>query len=129
MGFRTGAYATIWQTKETKSDKVTRAQISINRKNKQTDEWERDFSHWVKLIGSANQKAAGLSERSRVKILECEALAEYNKDKETTFYDFIIYDFELVDAGASAGTAPQPKKQAFPDDPVEGDVSEDNLPF
>ena len=130
MGFRVGTYATVWQTKETKSDKVTRAQISTNRKNRQTDEWERDFSHWVKFIGSANDKVAALGERARIKILECEVLAEYNKEKETTFYDFVIYDFESVDSESSTSpTKRAAKKQAFPDDPVDGDVQEDDLPF
>ena len=130
MGFRTGAYATVWRTKETNSSKVTKAQISTNRKNRQTDEWERDFSHWVKFIGSANDKVATLGERARIRILECEVLADYNKEKETTYYDFVIYDFESVDSEIpTKGTKPAAKKQAFPDEPVDGDVSEDNLPF
>lgn len=130
MGFRTGAYATVWRTRETNSDKVTKAQVSTNRKNRQTGEFERDFSQWVKMIGAANDKVKKLGERARIKILECEALAEYNKEKETTYYEFIIYDFEEVESGTKTPNAAAPeKKQAFPDDPVQGDVNEDNLPF
>lgn len=82
------------------------------------------------MIGAANDKVKKLGERARIKILECEALAEYNKEKETTYYEFVIYDFEEVESGTKApGTPAQNKKQAFPDDPVQGDVNEDNLPF
>ena len=70
MGFRTGAYATVWRTRETNSDKVTKAQVSTNRKNRQTGEFERDFSQWVKMIGAANDKVKKLGERARIKILE-----------------------------------------------------------
>ena len=46
MGFRTGSYATIW-TVESASDTRTKARISISRKNKQTGEYDTDFSGFV----------------------------------------------------------------------------------
>mgnify|MGYP000099157867 CR=1 FL=1 len=49
MGFRTGSYATIW-TVESASDTRTKARISISRKNKQTGEYDTDFSGlWISL--------------------------------------------------------------------------------
>ena len=43
MGFRQGAYATIWEV-EALSDVNTKARISISRKNKQTGEYNRVMS-------------------------------------------------------------------------------------
>lgn len=52
MGFRNGAYATIWEVKPV-SDTNTKARISVSRKNKQTGQYETDFSGFVEFIGTA----------------------------------------------------------------------------
>ena len=52
MGFRTGAYAKVWEISPM-SDTSTKLRISISRKNKQTGEYEQDFSGFVLCIGSA----------------------------------------------------------------------------
>lgn len=57
MGFRTGSYATIWSV-ESASDTRTKARISISRKNKQTGEYDTDFSGFVDFIGTAAAKKA-----------------------------------------------------------------------
>ena len=50
MGFRTGAYAKIWEVTPM-SDTSTKVRLSVSRKNKQTNEYEQDFfrlcsCHW-----------------------------------------------------------------------------------
>lgn len=42
MGFRTGAYAKVWEVTPM-SDTSTKIRISVSRKNKQTGEYEQDL--------------------------------------------------------------------------------------
>jgi len=46
MGFRQGAYATVWEV-ESITDTMTKARISVSRKNKDTDQYEQDFGGFV----------------------------------------------------------------------------------
>lgn len=55
MGFRTGAYAKIWEVTPM-SDTSTKVRLSVSRKNKQTNEYEQDFSGFVLAIGTAAAK-------------------------------------------------------------------------
>ncbi len=43
MGFRTGAYAKVWEVDPVR-DTATKIRISTSRKDKQTGEYEQDFS-------------------------------------------------------------------------------------
>ena len=52
MGFRTGAYAKVWEVKPF-SDTSVRIRLSISRKNKSTGEYEQDFSGYVTAVGTA----------------------------------------------------------------------------
>ena len=52
MGFRTGAFAKVWEVTPM-SDTSTKLRMSISRKNKKTDEYEQDFSGFVLAIGTA----------------------------------------------------------------------------
>ena len=51
MGFRTGAYAKVWEVTPM-SDTSTKVRMSISRKNKQSGEYEQDFSGFVLAIGT-----------------------------------------------------------------------------
>ena len=59
MGFRTGAYAKVWEVSPL-SDTSTKVRMSVSRKNKQSGEYEQDFSGYVLCIGTAAAKKASL---------------------------------------------------------------------
>ena len=68
MGFRNGSYCKIWSV-EPMFETATKLRISISRKNKQTNEYEQDFSGFVTCVGTAAAaKALALKEGSRIKI-------------------------------------------------------------
>lgn len=51
MGFRNGAYATVWGVEPGKTDRYQQVRLSTSRKNKKTGQFEQDFSrllsiHW-----------------------------------------------------------------------------------
>ena len=82
MGFRTGAYAKIWEVTPM-SYTSTKVRLSVSRKNKQTNEYEQDFSGFVLAIGTAAaKKAACLKEGERIMIKRTikETVREYDAD-------------------------------------------------
>lgn len=126
MGFRTGAYAKIWKV-EPFSDTSTKLRISISRKNKQSGEYEQDFSGFVSAIGTAAaKKAACLKEGDKIKLGDVDVTTTYNKDKNITYTNYKIFSFEVDNgdnpAPKSSNTEPQPAVDS-------GEVDDSRLPF
>ena len=125
MGFRTGAFAKVWEVKPF-SDTSVKLRLSVSRKNKQTGEYEQDFSGFVNAVGTAAaKKAASLKEGDRIKIGDVDVTTKYDAEKKTTYTNFKMFSFELDD-GASApksgNTEPQPSVDS-------GEVDDSRLPF
>lgn len=125
MGFRTGAYCTIWEIKPF-SDVVTKGRVSISKKNKQTGEYETDFSGFVGFLGTtAAKKAASLKEKDRIRLKDVDVTTKYDKEKKTAYTNFNVYSFdspsELDKAAAPASDNTEPDNN--------GEPTEDDLPF
>lgn len=124
MGFRTGAYAKIWEVSPM-SDTSTKVRMSVSRKNKQTSEYEQDFSGFVLCIGTAAaKKALQLSEGSRIKIGDCDVTTKYDEQKKITYTNYKMFSFEDADGNSSSAdpTDPQPTVG-------EGEEDDNRLPF
>lgn len=123
MGFRTGSYAKAWAV-EPKSDTNTTVRISISRKNKQTGEYEQDFSGFVSFLGTAAaKKAACLKEGDRIKLGDVDVTTNYNSEKKITYTNFRCFSFEVADD--TPATTPTNEPQPTVDS---GEV-DDRLPF
>ena len=124
MGFRTGAWAKVWEVKPM-SDTSTKIRMSVSRKNKQ-GEYEQDFSGFVLAIGTAAaHKAAGLKEGDRIKLGDVDVSTKYDRDKKVTYTNFKMFSFEDADgnnSSAADATDPQPVVD-------DGEVDENRLPF
>ena len=95
MGFRTGAYAKIWEVTPM-SDTSTKVRLSVSRKNKQTNEYEQDFSGFVLAIGTAAaKKAACLKEGERIKLGDVDESSSQTTDPQPTVDDGEIDDSRL----------------------------------
>lgn len=102
MGFRTGAYATVWEVSRV-SDTLTKGRISINRKDKTTGEYVQDFGGYVAFVGTAcANKALGLKEKSRIKLDSVDVSTKYDKERKKTFTDFNIFSFDIAESRDSA---------------------------
>lgn len=126
MGFRKDAYATVWSV-ESKSNTMTRGRISINRKNRQTGEYEQDFSGFVDFIGTAAaHSAASLKERDRIKLGDVDVTNKYDKEKGVTYTNFKIFSFEPASGNVNAAYAHSDAPQPDVDD---GELDDSKLPF
>lgn len=95
MGFRKEAFATIWSVEST-SDTLTKARISISRKNKQTGEYDTDFSGFVSFVGTAAAiKAAGLKEKDRIRLGDVDVTNKYVKEKNITYTNYKIFSLGI----------------------------------
>ena len=125
MGFRKESYATVWSV-EAVSDTLTKARISISRKNKQTGEYETDFSGFVSFVGTAvAKKASVLKEKDRIRLGDVDVTNRYDKEKNVTYTNFKVFSFECQDENESAPT-PDSSVTNNVDD---GEVDDSRLPF
>lgn len=129
MGFRAGAYAKVWEVKAGNGN-YTDARISISKKNRQTEQYETDFSGFVRLIGNAHQKAGSIKEGSRIKLGDCEVTNSYNKEKKITYTNYAVFDFESADSNSNNASSGATNSAAKPNDFVNiPDGLEEELPF
>ena len=130
MGFRQGAYFTIWEVNEGKFANTANVRMTSSRKNK-NGEYEQDFSSYVTFIGEAAKQVMGLGERDRIKILSCDVTNQYDKAKRITYTNYKVFEFEMADGSKLGGKSkPKPQRQAFADDDFAVDYDEDeNIPF
>ena len=124
MGFRKDAWATCWGV-EVKSDTLTQVRLSTSRKDRQTGEYEQDFSGFVAFVGTAAaKKAASLKEKDRIKLGDVDVTTKYDEDKKVIYTNFKCFNFETQnDTGASANNAAEPQPS------VDEGADEDKLPF
>lgn len=125
MGFRNDSYAKVWEVK-TKAEKYTDAKISISKKNKQTGEYETDFSSIVRFIGEAHKKTAELTQGSRIKILSCDTTNSYNKETKATYWRCIVFDFEFTDDSLKATSKSVSGGEEWMNVP---DLADEDFPF
>lgn len=126
-GFRQNSFATCWSIEP--HERFTKVRLSISRKNKETGEFEQDFSGFVMMIGQAHAKAQKLRERDRIRLGEVDVTTTYRKDLGKEFVDYKCFDFTMADeyevGGARSPSSPPPQNPAEGDNPAE----EEQLPF
>ena len=132
MGFRNGAYATVWEV-DSLSNTRSKGRISTSYKNKDTGEYEQDFGGYVYFIGSAcAKKALSLRTKDRIKIGDIEVTNRYDAKAKREYMDLKIFSFDIVDSKMS-DSRPDRRNDAKnyssgrTDDSFEGDS--DDLPF
>lgn len=124
MGFHTGAFAKVWEVNPM-SDTSTKIRISISRKNKQSGEYEQDFSGYVLAIGTAAaKKAACLKEGDRIKLGDVDVSTKYDKEKNITYTNFRLFSLETVEDNTPADSVAEPQPAAD-----EGEIDDSRLPF
>lgn len=125
MGFRVGAYATVWSVESVKPN-VTKVRLSISRKNRQSGEYEQDFSGFCSFVGNCAVDALKLRERDRICLGDVDVTSRYDKNSRREFVNYAVFDFKPAD-DAQGGSRPAPAQPSAPEaNPVESD---DQLPF
>ena len=125
MGFRLGAYGKIWSVEPGKGN-YTKCRMSISRKNKETGEYDQEFSGFVMFIGQAHAKAQRLKEGDRIKLGDVDVTTTYNKEQNREYVNYKCFDFEMADTFSGSPSSPGHVDA----NPTEGDNDvEDEVPF
>lgn len=124
MGFRTGAYAKVWEVIPV-GDTSTKLRMSVSRKNKQTGEYEQDFSGYVLCVGTAvAKKARCLPAGARIKLGDCDVSTRYDAERQTSYTNFKLFTFELD--GDAAPVSSGDSVESSVDD---GEADDIHVPF
>lgn len=134
MAFKASCICTLWANKQT--GKVVTAyegksyvdiRVSTSKKNKQTNQYETDFSGNVRCFGHAKEvlESVVLNEKDKVKLLEVEVSNHYDPTKRTTYTSFTCWDLELVDPSTKAPKQPEVVGGDLPFEPLD----DNSLPF
>lgn len=125
MGFRTGAFAKIWEVKPI-SDTNVKLRLSVSRKNRDSGEYEQDFSGFVNAVGTAAaKKAAALKEGDRIRLGDVDVTTRYDGEKKVTYTNYRLFSFDVdgqQNQSKPANTEPQPSVDS-------GEVDDARLPF
>jgi len=124
MGFSNGKIAKVWEIN--KKEKFDEVKISTSKKNKDSGDYEQDFSSYVRFIGKAHEKVAELSGTEMIKLLETDTTNKYDKDKKITYTNHVCYDFEIYKADK---TDDKPRESKQDNHPPLYEEDDDNLPF
>ena len=94
--FSVNSWAKIWEIKAI-NDKYSDIRISTSQKDKATEKYEQDFGAFVRMVGQAHQQVQYLSEGDRFKILKCGVTNKYDKEKKTTYTNYVIFEIKAED--------------------------------
>lgn len=123
MGFKQGAYCTIWSVEPGKGN-FTKVRLSVSRKA-QDGQYEQDFAGFCTFISQAHAKAARLKERDRIKLGDVDVSTFYDKEKGKEYVNYKVFDFEMADAINSSESS----SAQVASNPTEGENDEGEPPF
>lgn len=117
MGFREGAFATVWEI-AAERENFAKVRISTSRKDKKTDEYVTDFSGYVSLVGNAFKKldeivdVFGTKERCRIKLGACDVSNRYDREAGREYTNFTLFDFEFPEENGVSNERKAVRKSA-----------------
>lgn len=105
--FANNNYAKVWKIfpKEKKDQKYTVVQLSTSRKDKKNNTYSTDFSGYVRLVGTAEEKAKELEAQDKIKLLMVGVTNSYNKETKKTFTQYVCFDFDFDNSQKQAETS------------------------
>lgn len=123
MGFRQNAYARLWSLDD--KGKYSVANVTVSKKNKETGEYVTEFGHrFVRLIGEAHNRAktlnlptseeftTGVHKGITIRILDCDITNSYNNTTKQSYWNPVIFNFEIPERDGSNTTSSEPTKAA-----------------
>lgn len=104
MGFSAGTYAKVWNVEDKGRYSVVELSVSKKAKDENGNEikgadgksvYNIEFSSkFVRFVGKAHELAKALQKNDSIKILNCDVTNKYDKEKNTTFTNYVVFDAE-----------------------------------
>lgn len=108
MGFRNGAYASVFSVKKGTGNFYD-VNLATSHKDK-NGEYNTDFRGFVRFIGDAGKvvaKYAGQSDKKpicRIKLGNVDTTNTYNKEKNVTYTNHVVFSCEMADGSGQGGS-------------------------
>lgn len=107
MGFRSGAFCSVWEINSL-SNTQTKARVSISYKNKKTDAYEQDFGGFIVFVGTAcAKKALSLKKGDRIKLGDVDVSNRYDQKSGREYTNFKVFSFDTMDESNRVGSSAQ----------------------
>lgn len=126
MGFRVNSYATVWSVESTRPN-VTKVRLSTSRRNKQTGEYEQDFSGFCNFVGNCAVDALQLREKDRIKLGDVDVTSRYDREAHREYINYTVFSFERAESGGATRQENVHVQEPVEENPVDSDSNE--LPF
>lgn len=109
MGFRSGSYASVFSVKKG-NGKYYDVNITTSRKDKNTGNYNTDFRGFARFIGNAANTIAQYDGKNgtpicRIKLGDIEVTNSYNKEKNITYTNYVVFSCEIADNKTQGNTA------------------------
>lgn len=106
--FGNDAKGRIWKFSKIE-DKYADCQFSTSAKNRQSGEWETDFSANIRIIGKDKvdkiRNVVIPKGGIKIQITKCGVTRIYDREKDTNYERFLVFDFLLEDEPQQAVNA------------------------
>ena len=107
MGFRQDAYARVFSVDN--KGKYSTCNLSISRKNKETDQYEVEFQDgYVRFVGKAHDAINSVDVPSKglnVKITSCDVTRKYDAESKKTYINYVVFGIEVQDGSAKGNSS------------------------
>lgn len=113
MGFRTGAYASVFSVKRGQGNFYD-VNITTSHKDRSSGNYVRDFGAYVRFVGDAanvvakldgkNSKDNGGRPLARIKLGDIDTTNTYNAAKGITYTNHVVFTCEEVDGSSVGGS-------------------------
>lgn len=135
MGFRPGAYFRLWDLED--KGKYSSGRITISKKDATNGGYVQKFGGFVRFVGQAHEHckkleigSSGISLRIAPEIDACDLENYFSKEKNTTYYNPVIFKVEDSNGASSSGASKQTKKEESTSPAVDTlEDDDDDLPF
>ena len=127
MGFKNGAFATVWKTESIWMNLICRMPSFLPPSTAEIIVLQSYIIRYVmvrSLQNGRSSRAARLKEKDRIKLGEVDVTTRYSKEKNTTYTNYKVFSFEDADSKPSGSV-----EDDFGNDVDSGEISENNLPF
>lgn len=112
MGFRTGAYASVFSVRRGQGNFYD-VNITTSHKDRSSGNYVRDFGAYVRFVGDAanvvakldgkNSKDNGGRPLARIKLGDIDTTNTYNAAKGITYTNHVVFSCEEVDGSSVSG--------------------------
>lgn len=77
------------------SGRSTKVRASNSRKNKDTGEYDTEWSGYITFAGDAHRKLRSVGLKEKVQIIDCDVTTKYDEVKRIQYTNYMVWDIAV----------------------------------